>query len=75
MPTHWKQTVFLLREPIRVRKGTTVSGTFHCKKSKDNSRELDVEIHYMVNDPSSTRDDVDEDGAPKEMIVQMFTVR
>ncbi|KAG8988368.1 hypothetical protein FRB90_002795 [Tulasnella sp. 427] len=71
MPTHWKQTVFLLREPIRVRKGTTVSGTFHCKKSKDNSRELDVEIHYVVDDPSLSTDA----GEAKEMIVQMFKVR
>ncbi|KIO25717.1 hypothetical protein M407DRAFT_75351 [Tulasnella calospora MUT 4182] len=75
MPTHWKQTVFLLREPIRVRKGTTISGTFHCKKSPDNSRELDVEIHYMVDDPSFSKDPADEEGTPKEMIVQMFKVR
>ena len=29
--------------------GTTVSGTFHLKKSETNSRELDVEIHYTVS--------------------------
>ena len=29
--------------------GTTVTGSFHLKKSETNSRELDVEIHYAVS--------------------------
>jgi protein arginine N-methyltransferase 3 len=29
--------------------GTTVTGTFHLKKSETNSRELDVVIHYSVS--------------------------
>jgi hypothetical protein len=28
--------------------GDTIQGTFNCRKSKENSRELDVEIHYQV---------------------------
>ncbi|KAF8321754.1 S-adenosyl-L-methionine-dependent methyltransferase [Clavulina sp. PMI_390] len=47
--THWKQAIFLLKEPFRAIEGTTVSGTFHLKKSETNSRELDVEIHYSVS--------------------------
>jgi len=47
-PTHWKQTIFLLRSPFRVLEGSTVSGMFHCRKSDNNSRELDIEIHYTV---------------------------
>ncbi|KAL5524274.1 hypothetical protein ACEPAF_9414 [Sanghuangporus sanghuang] len=50
VPTHWKQTILLLKEPIVAREGTTVSGTFHCRKSADNSRELDVELHYVIRD-------------------------
>jgi len=47
--THWKQTVFLLRNPFKAIEGTTVTGSFHLKKSETNSRELDVEIHYAVS--------------------------
>ncbi|KAG6843104.1 hypothetical protein H0H93_002253, partial [Arthromyces matolae] len=67
VPTHWKQTLFLLREPITVAEGSVVQGTFHCRKSEDNSRELDVEIHFSVKqDPADPVGDV---------IVQMFKVR
>ncbi|KAI1788889.1 protein arginine N-methyltransferase [Ganoderma leucocontextum] len=68
VPTHWKQTVFFLREPITVADGTIVEGTFKCKKSEDNSRELDVEIHFSVREPEA-------EAAPKEVIVQMYKVR
>ncbi|KAH9922941.1 S-adenosyl-L-methionine-dependent methyltransferase [Fomitopsis serialis] len=68
VPTHWKQTIFLLREPITVHEGTVVQGTFKCHKSTDNSRELDVEIHYTVKDP-------DEAQAPGKVVVQLYKVR
>ncbi|KAI0783458.1 protein arginine N-methyltransferase [Abortiporus biennis] len=67
VPTHWKQTLFLLREPITVHEGTVVQGTFKCKKSEGNSRELDVEIHYSVKDESDT--------AVSDIIVQLYKVR
>jgi len=52
-----------------------VTGSFHCRKSESNSRELDVEIHYLVEDPSySLSGDAAKD-APKEAVVQMFKVR
>ncbi|EPQ54848.1 protein arginine N-methyltransferase [Gloeophyllum trabeum ATCC 11539] len=66
-PTHWKQTLFFLREPIVVEEGTVVSGTFHCRKSEGNSRELDVEIHYTVKNEG--------DKEPGDVVVQMFKVR
>ncbi|KZT28706.1 S-adenosyl-L-methionine-dependent methyltransferase [Neolentinus lepideus HHB14362 ss-1] len=66
-PTHWKQTLFFLREPIVVEEGTVVSGTFHCRKSEGNLRELDVEIHYTVKDA--------QDSEPGDVVVQMFRVR
>lgn len=66
-PTHWKQTVFLLREPIAAEEGTVVSGTFSCKKNEGNSRELDVEIHYSVRHFGAS--------SPGETVVQIYTVR
>ncbi|KAJ7205187.1 protein arginine N-methyltransferase [Mycena pura] len=67
VPTHWKQTLFLLREPIVVVEGSIVSGHFHCVKSKTNSRELDVEIHYSVR--------LEEGDGVGETVVQMYKVR
>jgi protein arginine N-methyltransferase 3 len=56
--THWRQVAFLLHTPIEVKKGKSpmypltsgdiISGTFYCRKSSNNSRELDVEIHYFT---------------------------
>ncbi|RDX48838.1 protein arginine N-methyltransferase [Lentinus brumalis] len=67
VPTHWKQTIFFLREPISVAGGTVVEGIFKCKKSSENSRELDVEIHYTVKDP--------EDTSTPDVFVQLYKVR
>ncbi|KAJ7712993.1 protein arginine N-methyltransferase [Mycena metata] len=67
IPTHWKQTLFLLREPIIVEEGSVVTGHFHCVKSQTNSRELDVEIHYAVKSEDSE--------APGVTVVQMYKVR
>lgn len=86
-PTHWKQTLFMLREPLVVSDGlfvfivclfrlftstlkllgTVVNGTFHCRKSQTNSRELEVEIHYYVKQ--------DTDSQASEIIIQMYKVR
>ncbi|KAJ7868782.1 protein arginine N-methyltransferase [Mycena olivaceomarginata] len=67
IPTHWKQTLFLLREPIVVDEGSIVTGHFHCVKSKTNSRELDVEIHYAVQTGA--------DQVAGVTVVQMYKVR
>lgn len=69
MPTHWKQTLFLLRKPIELRQGTKVSGMFHCQKSSENSRELDIEVHYQVDHPHASA------GTVVNTEVQMFKVR
>ncbi|KAI0671181.1 S-adenosyl-L-methionine-dependent methyltransferase [Trametes maxima] len=68
VPTHWKQTIFFLREPITAAEGTVVEGVFKCRKSEDNSRELDVEIHYRVREP-------EEQVAQGEYTVQLYKVR
>ena len=52
-------------------KGIVVSGTFHCRKSADNSRELDVEIHYVVRNADSDS----AEAAESPMIVQSYKVR
>lgn len=90
-PTHWKQTIFILREPMTVSGGCSytpsfflggdiadpfflnpllgsiVNGSFRCRKRENNSRELDVEIHYSV---------VESEGMTStDTIVQMYKVR
>lgn len=42
-------------------------GSFHCKKSETNSRELEVEIHYALKESA--------DAAVGEVTVQMYKVR
>ncbi|KAL9931651.1 hypothetical protein V8E36_009437 [Tilletia maclaganii] len=49
--THWKQTAFLLKEPIEVEQGTTITGKIVVTQSTTHSRELEVEIHYLVQSP------------------------
>jgi type I protein arginine methyltransferase len=48
--------------------GTVVQGMFKCRKSDDNSRELDVEIHYTVKSGG-------ENEQPSDVVVQTFKVR
>ncbi|KAJ1815627.1 hypothetical protein LPJ75_002302 [Coemansia sp. RSA 2598] len=57
-PTHWKQTIFVLPEPIDAKKGDQVRGKFVCRKSTSNPRELDLEISYC-HVPASTKDSAD----------------
>lgn len=84
MPTHWKQTIFMLPEPITVVGGaftgnisvsseliygadSTVTGSFWLRKRENNSRELDVEIHYAVKLNAET--------PATEPVVRKYTVR
>ncbi|GAB5585425.1 hypothetical protein Unana1_00325 [Umbelopsis nana] len=57
--THWKQTIFVLDNPIAVEQGTTIEGNFNCHTCIDNPRELECEVQYSV------------DGSP-DLIVQSF---
>ncbi|KAI9289583.1 S-adenosyl-L-methionine-dependent methyltransferase [Umbelopsis sp. AD052] len=57
--THWKQTIFVLDNPISVVQGTVIEGIFTCHKGIDNPRELDCEVQYSV------------DGSP-DLLVQSF---
>jgi protein arginine N-methyltransferase 3 len=85
VPTHWKQTLFLLREPIAVDEGTCgferplvlctdvmpgtiVSGSIRIHKSKENVRELDVEIQYAVRETADAP-------AAADVVVQIYMIR
>ncbi|CAO1637815.1 unnamed protein product [Sympodiomycopsis kandeliae] len=46
--THWKQTIFLLKSPISVTSGNIITGEIAVLPTKENTRELDVEIHYCL---------------------------
>ncbi|XP_048463134.1 protein arginine N-methyltransferase 3 isoform X1 [Rhincodon typus] len=42
--THWKQTVFLLEQPVSVRKGDVLQGKISCCKNRKDPRSLIVTI-------------------------------
>jgi len=44
--THWKQTVFYLKDVISIKKGEEISGEFSCKPNEKNPRDLDISIQY-----------------------------
>lgn len=52
--THWKQTLFVFAQPIKVTIGDTISGTFKCTKSESHHRELKVEIEYCASGSGQT---------------------
>lgn len=52
--THWKQTVFYLKEVLTVEAGETVQGVLACKPNGSNRRDLDIGINYkmLTDDPN-----------------------
>ena len=66
-PTHWKQAVFRLKQPLQVSEGTTLRGQLRCTRDVDNSRELEVTVRMAMHGP---------DGAAQgEMVAQVWRVR
>ncbi|KAK3585529.1 hypothetical protein CHS0354_022937 [Potamilus streckersoni] len=56
--THWKQTIFLLDQPMEVDKGTVLVGRLTCRKDKKDPRALFITISLCGNSysyQSSTR--------------------
>ena len=47
-PTHWKQTMFLFKNEIKVLKGMKLNGTINCAKSTENPRDLVIAIKCKV---------------------------
>lgn len=53
--THWKQTVFYLREVLTVKEGEVISGTLTSQPTKQNKRDLDVRIDYKLETEDMAR--------------------
>ncbi|XP_044735435.1 protein arginine N-methyltransferase 1, partial [Chrysoperla carnea] len=43
-PTHWKQTIFYLRDPIPVKKDEVIKGSIKCSRGKNELRSLIVHL-------------------------------
>ncbi|KAF1987107.1 S-adenosyl-L-methionine-dependent methyltransferase [Aulographum hederae CBS 113979] len=46
--THWKQTVFYLKEALTVESGEEISGVLENKPNDKNKRDLDIKIGYKL---------------------------
>ena len=53
--THWKQTVFYLREMLTVKEGEKITGQLTSKPTKTNKRDLDVTIEYALETDEMAR--------------------
>jgi protein arginine N-methyltransferase 1 len=53
--THWKQTVFYLREVLTVQQGEQIKGVLENKPNEKNKRDLDVKISYKLETEDPTR--------------------
>lgn len=53
--THWKQTVFYLREVLTIKDGEEISGRLTSKPTKQNKRDLDVTIEYVLETEDESR--------------------
>ena len=47
--THWKQTVFYLREVLTVQEGEQIHGILKNKPNEKNKRDLDITIDYRLD--------------------------
>ena len=56
--THWKQTVFYLREVLTVEEGETVSGVLSSKRNAKKPRDLDIKLSYTLETDDPTRQSV-----------------
>jgi protein arginine N-methyltransferase 1 len=53
--THWKQTVFYLRDVLTVEEGEQIKGVLENKPNAKNKRDLDVKISYRVETDDHNR--------------------
>jgi len=49
-PTHWKQTILLLKEPLKCVKGSKITGMIDLKRGEKNEREYGVKLTYRLDD-------------------------
>ena len=71
--THWKQTLFVLKEPIEAKKDSVLVGLLRSTPNEENTRELDVEIHYSLREP--TQPAQARRKSVEARTVQLFSVR
>jgi len=55
--THWKQTVFYLKDSITAKRGEIIEGTFHMKPNNRNERDLDIKLNVLFHGELSTLDE------------------
>lgn len=53
--THWKQTVFYLKEVLTVQQGEGVACVLQVKPNEKNRRDLDIRIEYKLDTQDPTR--------------------
>lgn len=53
--THWKQTVFYLKDVLTVQQGEEVPCTMTVKPNEKNRRDLDIAIEYRLETTDSNR--------------------
>lgn len=53
--THWKQTVFYLREVLTVEEGEQVRGVLKSRPNDKKKRDLDIAISYRLETEDPTR--------------------
>lgn len=53
--THWKQTVFYLREVLTVEEGEMVTGFLMSKPNEKKKRDLDIKITYQLETDEQNR--------------------
>lgn len=53
--THWKQTVFYLKDVLTVQQGETVGCSLTCRPNDKNRRDLDINVEYKLETTDPTR--------------------
>jgi protein arginine N-methyltransferase 1 len=54
--THWKQTVFYLKDDLAINSGDEIKGTISCKPNASNQRDLDISLTVEHNSTTQTQD-------------------
>lgn len=53
--THWKQTVFYLKDVLTAGAGETIDAQMAVRPNQKNRRDLDIELEYKLNTDDATR--------------------
>mmetsp|Transcript_41503 Transcript_41503/g.71058 ORF Transcript_41503/g.71058 Transcript_41503/m.71058 type:complete len:497 (-) Transcript_41503:226-1716(-) len=47
--THWKQTIFYLKDPVSAEEGEELEGTISCRPNPRNERDLDIDFEVSLD--------------------------